>query len=329
MSTVGMAESRRLRRRNPFWMRLRERLVETVLLCCGLLSILVTLAIIYVLSVNSLWFFAYDDGTALSWQGILQRAWEFFTGTVWSAGFQNPQYGIWPLLTATLWIAVIAGTVSIPIGLATAIYLSEYATARVRAIVKPTLEILAGIPSVVYGFFAVITITPLLRGDIFPYMVIVPGLEPFNLLSAGIVVGIMIIPMVASLSEDALQAVPRSLRDGAIALGATKFEVSTRVVVPAGLSGIAASFMLAISRAIGETMAVALASGERFALTFDPRQGVATMTGYIVNVAKGDAVVGSTHYYSLYAVAGLLFVMTLGMNILAQHVTRRYRQVYQ
>jgi phosphate transport system permease protein len=225
-------------------------------------------------------------------------------------------------------VAVIAAAIALPVGLLTAVYLSEYASPRVRNYAKPTLELLAGIPTVVYGFFAVTVVTPFLAGFI-------PGLgNPYNQLSGGIVVSIMIIPMVASLSEDALRAVPRSLRDGAYALGANKFEVSAKVVIPAALSGITASFLLAISRAVGETMAVSLACGDtslplRFPESLDPRVGAATMTSFIVRIAKGDIEHGSTDFNSLFAVAGMLFFITLAMNIVAQRVLRRYRQVYQ
>ncbi len=253
---------------------------------------------------------------------IWGRIREFFTGTEWTAGFADPEYGILPLVTGTLMVALIAALISIPIGLITAIYLSEYARPRVRGIAKPTLELLAGIPTVVYGFFALMTVTPFLQS-------IIPDLEFYNQLSGGIVVGIMIIPMVASLSEDALRSVPRSLRDGAVALGANKFETSVKVVLPAGLSGVIASFLLAIARAIGETMAVSLACGEQSRIMLDPTKGALTMTSFIVNIAKGDAPHGTTDYNSLFAVASMLFLITLFMNIMAQRVLRRYRQVYQ
>jgi phosphate transport system permease protein len=251
----------------------------------------------------------------------------FFTGTEWSAGFEGARYAILPLLVGTAMVALIAALVALPIGLATAIYLSEYASPAMRNFAKPTLEILAGIPTVVYGYFAVTMVTPFLHEHIFqPLQVTLE--TPYNQLSGGIVVGIMILPMVASLSEDALRAVPRSLHDASLALGANKFETSVRVVVPAALSGILASFLLAISRAVGETMAVSLACGDRPHLSLNPLEGVATMTSFIVKMAKGDVQHGSTDFNSLFAVAGTLFCLTLGMNIVAQWVLRRYRQVY-
>lgn len=211
--------------------------------------------------------------------------------------------------------------VAIPIGLATAIYLSEYASEKVRKVVKPILEVLAGIPTIVYGFFALTFVTPFLQK-------VVPDLNFFNALSPGIVVGIMIIPMIASLSEDAMAAVPRSMREGALALGSTKLEVSLKVVLPAALSGIIASFVLGISRAIGETMIVTIAGGSRPNLTFDPTETIQTMTAYIVQVSLGDASYGSTIYYSIYAVGMTLFIFTLLMNVIAQWISKRFREEY-
>lgn len=257
------------------------------------------------------------------WVRIVQ----FVTSDRWSAGFANAKYGIRPLLVGTLTVALIASLIAVPIGLTTAVYLSEYANARLRSIAKPTLELLAGIPTVVYGFFAITVITPMLKPVFWHLFGIVLG-DPNNQIAGGIVVGIMIIPMVASLSEDALRAVPRSLRDGAIALGATKYETSVKVVVPAALSGITASFLLAVSRAIGETMAVSLACGDNARITW-PNEGMATMTSFIVRMAKGDPEHGTTAYNSLFAVACLLFFMTLAMNVIAQRVMKRYRMVYQ
>ncbi len=314
---------------------------------CGVFSIVITVSIAIVLIYGSAEFFLHDDVvdeqnrfmhlTDLSFGEIMERVRYFFVGDIyyddvarswkwdaqWTAGFADPKYCILPLLVGTLSVALIAGLIALPIGLSTAIYLSEYATPRARRIAKPTLELLAGIPTVVYGFFAITTVTPFLA-------LFIPGLgNPNNQLAGGIVVGIMIIPMVASLSEDALRSVPRSLRDGAIALGANKFETSVKVVLPAALSGVTASFLLAISRAIGETMAVSLACGDKASFTLDPREGIATMTSFVVRVARGEVPHGTTTFNSLFAVAGLLFFLTLGMNILAQKVMKRYRQVYQ
>jgi len=297
----------------PFGQRLREAIVEKLLLLSGLLSIAVTVTIALIVIVGSVQFFL-DEKVSVAY---------FFTGTEWSAGFGEAKYGVLPLVAGTMMVAVIAALIALPIGLTTAVYLSEYASPRVRGIAKPTLEILAGIPTVVYGYFAVTTVTPFLA-------MFIPGLDrSHNQLAGGIVVGIMILPMVASLSEDAIRAVPRSLREASYALGANQFETSTRVVVPAALSGIFASFILALSRAIGETMAVSLAVGNKPKLSLDPREGIATMTSFIVRIAQGDVQHGSTDFNSLFAVAGVLFVMTLSMNIVAQWIVRRYRQVYQ
>jgi phosphate transport system permease protein len=318
------------------WQRLSEPLIEFSLLCCGLLSIAVTLAIAAVVLYGSAEFFLFKDAPAnqvaagghrlepMTAGEVWDRFVYFFTGREWTAGFNDARYGVLPLLAGSFLVTAIAALIALPIGVTTAIYLSEYAKPRVRAIAKPTLELLAGIPTVVYGFFAVTAVTPFLVSYVDPEI----G-NPHNQLAGGIVVGIMIIPMVASLSEDALRAVPRSLRDGAIALGANRFDTSLKVVLPAGLSGVTASFLLAISRAIGETMAVSLACGDTARWTLDPREGLATMTSFIVRAAKGDVESGTTYFNSLFAVAGLLFFLTLGMNIAAQLFIRRYRQVYQ
>jgi phosphate transport system permease protein len=310
-----------------------EKLIEWALFGCGLFSIAVTLAIAAVILIGSFDFFTKSElkesGPAgqkgeMAWMSapqIWRRTLTFFTGTEWTES--SEEYAILPLLVATLTVTLIAALVAIPIGLLTATYLSEYASPRMRGIAKPILELLAGIPTVVYGFFAITVITPALA-------YVIPGLDqPNNLISAGLVVGIMIIPMVASLSEDAIRAVPRALRDGAIALGASKYETSVKVVIPAALSGVTASFLLAISRAIGETMAVTLAAGAIARLVFDPRHGAATMTSFIVHRAQGEVTHFSTDFNSLYAVAGVLFFMTLSMNIVAQRFLKRYRQVYQ
>jgi phosphate transport system permease protein len=310
-------------RKNRTSQRLIEGAIEYLLLACGLLSIAVTLTIAGTIFYGSFEFFTTEDGVWLTPAAVWHRVVYFFSGIQWSAGYSNAEYGVLPLLTATVLVAGIAAAIALPIGVLTAIFLSEYATPRVRGVAKPALELLAGIPTVVYGFFALTAVTPALS-------YVIPDLgNPYNLLSAGIVVGIMIIPTVASLSEDAVRAVPRSLRDGAIALGANKFETSVKVVLPAALSGVIASFLLAISRAVGETMAVALAAGERAHLTLDPRQGAMTMTSFIVRAAEGDVPHGTTYYNSLFAVAGALFLMTLLMNVAAQRFLRRYRQVYQ
>lgn len=331
--------------------RLREKIIEYCLLACGLLSIVVTFGIAAVIIFGSYEFFTHDEHKDYNVQAgqptyalmtagdIWDRVVYFLTGTEWTGNIPPHKYGIWPLLIGTLMVSAIAALIAMPIGLTTAIYLSEYAKPRVRAVAKPVLELLGGIPPVVYGYFAITVVTPLLAERI-PAALDQWGITLLadwfhsidnnnNMLSGGFVVGIMIIPMIASLSEDALRAVPVSLRDGAIALGANKFETSVKVVLPAALSGIIASFILAVSRAIGETMAVSLACGGRPILNFDPRQGSATMTGFIAQVAQGDTPQGTTVFASLFAVAGVLFVTTLSMNLIAQKVLRRFRQVYQ
>lgn len=294
----------------------RELAIQGVLATCALLSIFTTLGIIAVLAEETFEFFK----TA----GLV----EFFTETRWTPQFQDKHYGILPLLSGTVVVAGIASLIGIPLGLASALYLSEYATPRTRSIIKPTLEILAGVPTVVYGFFALVFVTPFVIRPIFQGLL---GFEVdvFNAASAGVAVGIMIIPTIASLSEDVLRAVPRSLREGAYALGSTKFDVCVRVVLPAALSGILASFLLAISRAVGETMAVTIAAGQNPRLTLNPFRSTETMTAYIVNVSLGDTPAGTIEYSSLYAVAATLFAMTLATNILAQFILRRYREVYQ
>lgn len=247
----------------------------------------------------------------------------FLFGTKWTALFKNGEFGVLPLVAGTMFIAAIAMVVAIPLGLMAAIYLGEYASFRARSILKPCLELLAGIPTIVYGYFALTFITPRILKPISEQT------APYNVLSGAIAVGIMVLPMVASLSEDALRAVPKSLRDAAYGLGATKHEVSTRVVVPAALSGIVSAIILAISRAVGETMIVALATGSKAQLTADPREPMQAMTGYIVQVLSGDVVQGSTVYDSLFAVGLLLFVITLAMNIISQWFVTRFREEYQ
>jgi phosphate transport system permease protein len=247
---------------------------------------------------------------------------EFFTGTRWSP--QIGRFGIWPLVTSTLLTSAVAMLVALPIGLCVAIYLSEYASSRARSILKPILEILAGIPTVVYGYFALMFMTPLLR-----QLLGVNVVEIYNTASAGIVIGILIIPLVSSMSEDALSAVPRSLREAAYGLGATKLETAVRIVVPAALSGISAAFILAISRAIGETMIVAIAAGAGPAFTLNPFKAAETMTGHIVRISGGDLSYDSIDYNSIFAIGLLLFLMTLTLNIISQRVVRRFREVYE
>jgi phosphate transport system permease protein len=290
--------------------RVGEGIIAGLLFTCGLVSVLTTIGIVVVLLTESFGFFQQVPLV------------DFLTGTQWSPLYTDQQFGILPLLNGTLMIAVGAMVLALPIGLTSAIYLSEYASKRVRSIVKPLLEILAGIPTVVYGYFALVFITPLLR-------TVFPDAGVYNAASGAIVVGIMIIPMVASLSEDALSAVPRSLREAAYGLGATKFEVSTRVAVPAALSGIAASFILAVSRAIGETMAVTLAAGATPRMTLNFLESIQTMTAYIVQVSLGETPHGSIEYKTIFAVGLVLFLITLAMNLLSNRITTRFREAYE
>lgn len=286
-----------------------EKLIPKILFGIAAISVLTTIGIVLTLLTETIAFF--KDVPFI----------DFFTGTKLKPLGENAVFGVVPLLTGTIISSAIAMLVAIPIGLMTAIFLSEYASEKLRRILKPLLEILAGIPTIVYGFFAFTFVTPILRS-------IIPGLEPTNILSPGIVMGIMIIPMVASLSEDAMSSVPNAMREGALALGATKLEVTWKVVVPAAISGIIASFVLGISRAIGETMIVTIASGSSKNFTFDVTQSMQTMTAYIVEVTGGEAAAGTTLYYSLYAVAMTLFVFTLIMNLIAQYISRRFREEY-
>ncbi|WP_081752698.1 phosphate ABC transporter permease subunit PstC [Kallotenue papyrolyticum] len=303
---VPIAE--RLRRRR----RIGESMIQALLWLCGAVSILTTLGIVIVLGRES-WLFFGDEAVSLI---------EFFGSTTWQPAIGH--FGIWPLLLSTLITSTIAISVAVPIGLAAAIYLSEYASPRVRAWIKPILEILAGIPTVVYGFFALYFMTPLLRAIFGPDTV-----QIFNMASAGLVMGIMITPIICSMSEDALSAVPRALREGAYGLGATRFEVATRVVLPAALSGILAAVIVGVSRAIGETMIVAIAAGAGPNFTFNPFQAAETMTGHIARISGGDISYASIDYNSLFAIGLTLFVMTLSLNLLSQRIVRRFREVYE
>ncbi len=287
-----------------------EQLIGGVLFLCAAASTLVTLGVVVVLLRETIAFFGEVSIV------------DFLTDTRWEPMFQEKHFGVMPLLAGSFMVAGGAAVIALPVGLLTAIFLSEYSTPRLQGILKPMLEILAGIPTVVYGYFALTFVTPLLR-------TVFPSTDVFNAASASIVVGIMIIPTVASLSEDALRAVPQALREGAYGLGATKLEVSTRVVVPAALSGIIASFILAISRAIGETMAVTIAAGNLPNLTLNPLESIQTMTAYIVQASLGDTPQGTIVYRTLFAVGMTLFLITLVMNILSQWILARFREEYQ
>jgi len=303
--------------------RFREQVIESLLLVCALLSIATTVGIILVLLSESVFSLG---GEKAFFQEISPI--EFFFGTKWSPQFSEKSFGLLPLFCGTILVAGVAALTGLPAGMLAAIYLSEYATPRIRKVVKPFLELLAGIPTVVYGYFALEFITPYVLRPIF-HGGLGLDVDGFNALSAGIVVGIMIIPMVCSLSEDALRAVPRSLREAGYALGSTKYDVCVKVVVPAATSGIIASFLLAISRAIGETMAVVIAAGQSPVITLNPLKSIQTMTAFMVNISLGDTPAGTIEYKSLYAVGLTLFCMTLAMNILSQWWMRRFREVYQ
>ena len=289
---------------------LPERAIAVFLFLCSFLSILTTVGIVAVLLFEAISFF-----TEVAFI-------EFITGTRWTPLFSSKQFGVLALVAGTTLTAVLAMMVALPLGLLSAIYLSEYAPSRVRSTVKPILEVLAGIPTVVYGYFALLFVTPILRG-------ISEDISVFNALSAAIVMGLMILPMVSSLSEDAMRAVPRTLREGAYALGSTKLEVSTLVVVPAALSGIVSAFILAVSRAIGETMIVTIAAGQNPNFTLNPFVPIETMTAYIVQVSQGDTPAGSIEFKTIFAVALLLFAITLVMNLLSQYVVSRFREEYE
>ncbi len=292
--------------------RLGETVIQSVLFVCGVASILTTIGIVVVLSEESIRLFAQGDVNIV----------EFFTSTSWNPVVDD--FGILPLLNATLMTSTFAMLVALPLGLGSAIFLSEYASPQLRRVIKPILEVLAGIPTVVYGFFALTFMTPLLK-LIFGNDTV--GFQ--NTASAGIVVGIMILPMVATMAEDALQSVPRSLREAAYGLGSTKFEASTRIVVPAALSGVIAAFIIAIARAVGETMIVAIAAGSGSNFTFNPFVAAETMTGYIARISGGDTGFGTPDYNSIFAIGLTLFIVTLTLNILARVVVNRFREEYE
>lgn len=287
-----------------------EKLIPIILFLIASVSVLTTIGIVLTLIIETITFFTRVPFT------------DFIFGTTWLP-FSNTEarFGIWPLIIGTLKITGIAIIVAVPIGISAAIYLSEYASDNVRRVVKPVLEVLAGVPTIVYGFFALTFVTPVLQSFF-------PEIKIFNAISPGIVVGIMIIPMIASLSEDAMSSVPKSIRDGALAMGSTKFEVAWKVTVPAALSGIIASVVLGLSRAIGETMIVSLAAGSTPKFDGDFTGSIQTMTAYIVQISKGDAGYGTTIYYSIYAVGFTLFLFTMAMNILAGYMSKRFREEY-
>ena len=288
---------------------LQESIIQMILALFASISILTTIGIVFSLLFESVIFF--NEVSII----------EFFTTIRWAPVFDPSSFGVLPLISGTLLIAVLSSMVSLPLGLGSAIYLSEFASSKARKLIKPILELLAGVPSIVYGYFALTFITPLLR-------TFLPQTEIFNALSASIAVGIMTLPMVASLSEDAMMAVPNSIRQGAYALGSTQLEVSTHVIVPAAFSGIASSFVLAISRAIGETMIVAIAAGQTPSMALNPLGSIQTMTGFMVNMALGDIQKGSIEFKTMFVVGMVLFIITLIMNLIAKKIIARNREVY-
>ena len=300
-AAAGLAATRR---------RYGEDVVRVVLALFALVSVLTTLGILVALLVPALEFFADVS------------PWDFLTGTTWAPLFEPSSFGVLPLLAGTLSVTFWAALVCMPFGLGAAIYLSEYAGSRARNVLKPALEVLAGVPTVVFGYFALTFVTPLLRD-------LGLDVEIFNSLSAGLVMGVMLIPTVASLSEDAMAAVPRALRYGAYALGSTKLQVATRIVVPAAVSGIVAAFVLGLSRAVGETMIVLIAAGQQPTLSFDPRAAVETMTAFIAATGAGDVPTGSLEYKTIFAVGMTLFVLTFAMNVVSIRLVRRFREVYE
>lgn len=307
MSSKNIREEIINNTRNKF--NIVERMIPVILLLITSVSILATIGILYTLLSESFEFFSRVPIT------------EFLSSTTWQPYVGDGEWGVWALIMGTFKIVAIAVIIAVPIGLGAAIYLSEYASERIRRIIKPILEVLAGIPTVVYGFFAINFVNPILQG-------IYSGFGLYNAVSAGIVVGIMIIPMIASLSEDAMSAVPTAMREGSLGMGATRFETAVRVVIPAAFSGIIASFVLAVSRAIGETMIVSIAAGSMPNASLDLTEPLQTMTGFIVQITSGDAPFGTDLYYSLFAVGMMLFIMTLLMNVIASWFTKRFKEEY-
>jgi phosphate transport system permease protein len=288
---------------------IRERIIESFLFLAALVSVFTTVGIVYVLVKESVVFFQHVSIV------------DFLTDTQWTPLFDDAHFGIMVLLSGTLTSSLVALAIAIPLGTVIAIYLSEFAPFKLREVAKPFLELLGGVPTIVYGYFALLFVTPLLQ-------VLIPGLPGFNLLSAGIVMGIMIVPYVSSISEDAMRAVPMSLREGSYAMGATRYQTATRVVVPAAISGIAAAYILGISRAVGETMILAVAAGMQPNLTFNPTEPAATITAYIVQVALGDLPHGSVGYQTIFAAGLTLMLLTLAFNIVGHMMRRRFREIY-
>ncbi len=287
----------------------KERVIEFILMMAALSAVFTTFAIVAILLYESFGFF---ETVSLV---------EFFTGTEWTPLFEDAHYGIMPLIAGTLTTSFVALAVAVPVGTIAAIYLSEFASHKTREITKPILELLVGVPTIAFGYFALLFVTPLLQ-------IFFPDLPGFNMLSAGLVMGVMIVPYIASVAEDAMRAVPMSMREGSYAMGATRFQTALRVVTPAATSGIVAAYILAVSRAVGETMVVAVAAGQQPTLTFDPTEGAATITAYIVQVAMGDLPQASIGYHSIFAAGLVLFAMTLTFNLIGHVVRKKYREQY-
>jgi phosphate transport system permease protein len=298
------------RLKHKFTRNLKERFIELLLLSCGLVAVLTTVAITVILVYESIGFFDFVP------------IWDFITGTVWTPLFANPQYGILPLVSGTLTITAIAMLVAVPMGTVIAIYLSEFAPHGLREVIKPALELIQAVPTIVFGYFALLFVTPLLQATI------LPNLSGFNMLVPGIVIGVATIPTIASLSEDAMRAVPMSMREGAYAMGANKMQTALTVVMPAAISGVVAAFVLAAARAIGETMIVAIAAGQNANFSFNPLEAAATLTAYIAQVSMGDLEHGSVGYRSIFAAGLVLLIMTLILNLTGHFLRRRYRRAY-
>lgn len=291
--------------------KLMEKIMPKILFLTALVSVLTTIGIVFTLIFETFEFFTRVNIIDY----LIGREWLPFAG-------DSPAYGVLPLIAGTLKVTLIAAVVAVPLGIAAAIYLSEYASDKIRRTIKPILEVLAGVPTIVYGFFALTFVTPIIQ-------TVIPSVKIFNAISPGIVIGIMILPMIASLSEDAMSSVPNSIREGALALGSTKLEVTLKVILPAAISGILSSIVLAVSRAIGETMIVSLAGGSTPKFDMNITDSIQTMTAYIVQVSSGDAGYGTTIYYSIYAVGFTLFIFTLLMNLLAHFISKRFKEEYR
>lgn len=288
---------------------IKERIIELLLMLCALSAVLITLSIVWILIDESISFFEHVSLI------------DFFTDTQWTPLFEDAHFGIMPLLSGTITTSVVALIFAIPVGTIAAIYLSEFASHNVRETIKPILELLAGVPTIAFGYFALLLVTPLLQK-------VFPTLPSFNMLGAGIVIGIMVVPYIASISEDAMRSVPMSMREGSYAMGATRFQTAMRVVTPAAISGIVAAYILAISRAVGETMVVAIAAGQQANLTFNPMDSAATITAYIVQVAMGDLPHGSIGYQSIFAAGLVLMLLTLFFNVLGHFTRKKFREAY-